>query len=109
MQPLSRRSSSVSMGLKVGRNLTADTAVKHAQAQAQAVAGAQAPATVISPINRGGALTAPPERDPAGLGTRRPHGLEHRDEVAGDRELAQRLGQLAGADRAARGADREDA
>ena len=34
---------------------------------------------------------------------------QHRDQVAGDRELAQRLGQLAAADRAAGGADREGA
>ena len=70
---------------------------------------AQAPATVISPISSGGVLTEPPNGTQRGSAPAALHGAEHRDEVAGDRELAQRLGELAAADRAPRGADREDA
>ena len=69
----------------------------------------QEPLTAIAPISSGGVPYRAPEGHPASLGAGRPHGPQHRDQIAGDRELAQRLGQLAGADRPPRGADREDA
>ena len=54
----------------------------------------QLPLTVISETSSGGVLPEPPN------GTQRAsrrcrNGPQHRDEIAGDRELAHRLGELA--------------
>ena len=63
----------------------------------------------ISPTSSGGVLTEPPKGTQRGSAPAALDRPQHRHQVAGDRELAQRLGEGAAADRAARGADREDA
>ena len=70
---------------------------------------AQAPPTVISPISSAGALTQPPNGTQRASAPTACDRLQHRDEVAGDRELAHRLGQLAARDQPPGGAHREGA
>ena len=60
-------------------------------------ASLQVPPIAISPISSGGALTEPPNGTQRGLRSGGARRREHRDQVARDRELPDRRGQLAAA------------
>ena len=57
----------------------------------------QEPLTAISPISSGGVLTEPPKGTQRASAPAARTAPQHDDQVAGDRELAQRLGELAAA------------